>query len=115
MQIDTPATSIRARAQSRLALAPPHQKGGKRKDCLRGKKAAKKRHETQATRIAHHPEVSFEPLSNRKTADVFFNPSGLPRVSFPLHKQVARRALGLCHSEIGKYGTSQKQWHVGGK
>ena len=62
----------------------------------------------QATRISHHPEVSFELLSDHKTADVSLNPFGLPGVSFPLHKRVARRVLGLYRSEIGKHGRSQK-------
>ena len=59
--------------------------------------------------------MSFEPLSDCKIVDVSLNPSGLPGASFPVHKRVARRALGLCRSEIGKYGRSQKQWHVGGE
>ena len=46
-QIDTPAATIKARAPSHPALAPPHQKGEKRKDGFCSKKATTKRHEMQ--------------------------------------------------------------------
>ena len=64
----------------------------------------------QATHSAHHPKVSFEPLSDRKTTDVF-KPILSTRSQLLNAQAVARRALGLCFPKIGKYNRSKKQWH----